>query len=153
MSSEPTLSSSVSDQRVEMTAIGSWTAGHAETLQRLVAETAGNFNLGRYARGQTRGLAFTRPGTVKVYCDIHSHMSATIVVFDHPYFAIPQDDGTFHNGFEGIALAVFGLHLFGLGYLVFTSASFPRFLGALVVIAGIAVALASITHGSQVFDE
>jgi phospholipid/cholesterol/gamma-HCH transport system permease protein len=37
MSSEPTLSSSVSDQRVEMTAVGSWTAGHAETLQRLVA--------------------------------------------------------------------------------------------------------------------
>jgi phospholipid/cholesterol/gamma-HCH transport system permease protein len=37
MSSEPTLSSSVSDQRVEVTAIGSWTAGYAETLQRLVA--------------------------------------------------------------------------------------------------------------------
>jgi hypothetical protein len=32
---------------------------------------------------------------VKVYCQIHSHMSATILVFDHPYFAIPELDGSF----------------------------------------------------------
>ena len=51
---------------------------------------AANFNLGRYARGLTRGREFTKPGTVKVYCDIHSHMSATILVFDHPYFTIPS---------------------------------------------------------------
>jgi len=56
---------------------------------------AANFNLGRYARGLTRGREFTKAGTVKVYCDIHSHMSATILVFDHPYFTIPQLDGTF----------------------------------------------------------
>jgi plastocyanin len=56
---------------------------------------AANFNLGRYARGSTRGRVFTKPGTVKVYCDIHSHMSATIFVFDHPYFTIPNLDGTF----------------------------------------------------------
>jgi hypothetical protein len=43
---------------------------------------------------------------------------------------------SFHIGFEGIALAIFGLHLFTLGYLVFKSTNFPRFLGALVVIAG-----------------
>jgi plastocyanin len=56
---------------------------------------AANFNLGRYARGLTRGRDFAKPGTVKVYCDIHSHMSATILVFDHPYFAIPSLDGSF----------------------------------------------------------
>lgn len=43
---------------------------------------------------------------------------------------------SFHSGFEGIALAIFGLHLFGLGYLVFKSTDFPRFLGALVAVAG-----------------
>ena len=32
---------------------------------------------------------------MKVYCDIHSHMSATILVFDHPYFTIPELDGSF----------------------------------------------------------
>jgi plastocyanin len=56
---------------------------------------AANFNLGRYKSGQTRGREFPKAGTVKVYCDIHSHMSATILVFDHPYFAIPDQDGTF----------------------------------------------------------
>ena len=30
-----------------------------------------------------------KPGLVKVYCHIHSHMSATILVLDHPYFVIP----------------------------------------------------------------
>ena len=43
---------------------------------------------------------------------------------------------SFDNGWTGIALAIFGLHLFGLGYLLFRSAHFPRFLGVLVVIAG-----------------
>ena len=38
---------------------------------------------------------FTKPGLIKVYCQIHSHMSATILVLDHPYFAVPELDGTF----------------------------------------------------------
>jgi hypothetical protein len=42
----------------------------------------------------------------------------------------------FHNGWTGIALAIFGLHLFGLGALLFQSSQFPRFLGVLVAIAG-----------------
>ena len=40
------------------------------------------------------------------------------------------------NGWVGIALAIFGLHLLGDGYLLFRSAHFPRFLGVLVVVAG-----------------
>jgi hypothetical protein len=56
---------------------------------------AGNFNLGRYQRDQTREREFTKAGIVKVYCDIHSHMSATILIFDHPYFTIPDVDGSF----------------------------------------------------------
>ncbi len=36
-----------------------------------------------------RPWKFTKPGLVKVFCDIHSHMSASILVLDHPYFAIP----------------------------------------------------------------
>ena len=37
---------------------------------------------------------------------------------------------------EPHASAIFGLHLLGLGYLLFRSAHFPRFLGVLVAIAG-----------------
>ena len=43
---------------------------------------------------------------------------------------------SFGNGWD-IMLAIFGLHLLGLGYLLFRSAHFPRFLGVLVAIAGV----------------
>lgn len=57
---------------------------------------AANFNLGRYPRGQTRSQTFQKPGIVKVFCQIHSHMSATILIFDHPYFAVPEMGGMFN---------------------------------------------------------
>jgi hypothetical protein len=56
---------------------------------------AASFNLGRYPQGQTRAVKFPKAGIVKVFCDIHSHMSATILILDHPYFVIPELDGTF----------------------------------------------------------
>jgi hypothetical protein len=43
---------------------------------------------------------------------------------------------SFHNAMD-IHLAIFGTHLLGLGVLVYKSVQFPRFLGALVVIAGL----------------
>lgn len=56
---------------------------------------AATFDLGRYPKGQTRSRTFSKAGLVKVYCRIHSQMSATIMVIDHPYFGTPRDDGTF----------------------------------------------------------
>jgi plastocyanin len=53
------------------------------------------FDLGRYAAGQSRSVRFDRPGLVRVFCDIHSHMSAFIHVFAHPYFAVTDADGAF----------------------------------------------------------
>jgi plastocyanin len=53
------------------------------------------FNLGRYPRGRSRAVHFDKPGVVKVFCDIHSHMSATVMVFDNPWFAVPDDSGRF----------------------------------------------------------
>jgi plastocyanin len=53
------------------------------------------FNLGRYPSGTSRSKTFTRPGIVKVFCEIHSHMSAVVRVFDHPWFTIPDASGTF----------------------------------------------------------
>ena len=38
---------------------------------------------------------FTGAGIVKVFCHIHSHMSATILVLDHEYFATPDVDGSY----------------------------------------------------------
>lgn len=56
---------------------------------------SGTFDLGSYPRGQTRSQRFRRAGLIKVYCHIHSHMSASIMVFDHPFFTIPRADGSF----------------------------------------------------------
>ena len=53
------------------------------------------FDLGRYPSGTSRGQTFQKPGIVKVYCQIHSHMSAVVRVFDHGWFTIPDDTGTF----------------------------------------------------------
>ena len=56
---------------------------------------ARTFNLGRYPRGHSKSVRFDTPGIVKVFCDIHSHMTATVMVFNHPWFAVPGEDGRF----------------------------------------------------------
>ena len=56
---------------------------------------AATFDLGRYPEGHARSEKFPNAGLVKLYCRIHSQMSAAILVLDHPYFATPNDDGTF----------------------------------------------------------
>jgi len=56
---------------------------------------ARTFDLGRYAAGHSKSVRFDRPGIVRVFCDIHSHMSAFILVFGHPYFALTDADGRY----------------------------------------------------------
>jgi plastocyanin len=53
------------------------------------------FDLGRYPRGQSRSVVFDRPGVVRVFCEIHSHMSAYVLVFAHRFFAVTDADGRF----------------------------------------------------------
>ena len=53
------------------------------------------FDLGRYARGKSRSVRFDRPGIVRVFCEIHSHMNAFILVFAHPFFATTDADGRY----------------------------------------------------------
>ena len=57
--------------------------------------SAATFDLGRYPMGRQKSATLNTPGLVKVYCHIHSHMSASILVLDHPYFAMPATDGSF----------------------------------------------------------
>ena len=57
---------------------------------------AKSFDLGRYEAGKSRAVTFERPGIVRVFCDIHSHMNAFILVFSHPFFAITDTDGRYH---------------------------------------------------------
>ena len=53
------------------------------------------FNLGRFPRGESKSVRITKPGVVKVFCEIHSHMTATIMAFNHPWFAMVDEDGRF----------------------------------------------------------
>ena len=48
------------------------------------------------AAGRSKAIRFDRPGIVRVFCDIHSHMSAFILVFSHPYFAVTDSQGRYH---------------------------------------------------------
>ncbi len=56
---------------------------------------ARSFDLGRYAAGRSKAVRFDRPGIVRVFCEIHSHMSAYILVFSHRYFAVTDDEGRY----------------------------------------------------------
>ena len=53
------------------------------------------FDLGRYGRGEQETVRFDRPGIVRVFCDIHSHMSAFVLVFNHPFHTTTGDDGRY----------------------------------------------------------
>jgi plastocyanin len=53
------------------------------------------FNLGRFPPGRTQGVVFNKPGVVPIFCDIHSHMSAFVLVFSHPFFALSDDSGRY----------------------------------------------------------
>ena len=53
------------------------------------------FDLGRYAVGRSKRVRFDTPGVVRVFCDIHSHMNAFILVFSHPFFTLTDNEGRY----------------------------------------------------------
>jgi hypothetical protein len=54
------------------------------------------FNLGQPLRGTRSRRTFSLPEVgIAVACDIHGWMHASIAVFDHPYFAVTNADGSF----------------------------------------------------------
>ncbi|HEY3176052.1 MAG TPA: hypothetical protein VGK94_09890 [Candidatus Polarisedimenticolia bacterium] len=56
---------------------------------------ASSFDLGRYPKGSSRSVRFDQPGIVKVFCHIHSDMSAVVLVLDHSFFTIPDANGAY----------------------------------------------------------
>lgn len=56
---------------------------------------AKTFDLGRYHQGKSRSVLFDKPGVVKVYCDIHTHMNAFILVLENKFFDVTDDAGNF----------------------------------------------------------
>jgi plastocyanin len=56
---------------------------------------AARFDLGRYAVGKSKSVRFMQPGIVRVFCEIHSHMNAFILVFGHPFFSMTDTEGRY----------------------------------------------------------
>jgi len=69
---------------------------HDETFHNVFSlSPVRTFDLGRYAPGRTGSVTFDRPGIVPIFCDIHTHMSAYVLVFSHPFFAVTDEEGRY----------------------------------------------------------
>ena len=56
---------------------------------------AKKFDLGMYPRGTTKKVTFDKTGLVIILCNVHSYMSAYIMVVDTPYYAVSDSSGHF----------------------------------------------------------
>lgn len=56
---------------------------------------AKKFDLGMFPKGQSKQVVFDKPGTVSVLCNVHSEMSAYIVVVESGRFAVTDRAGRF----------------------------------------------------------
>lgn len=56
------------------------------------------FDTGLYPPGTSQKIRFRRAGVVRVFCNIHSSMSAVIVVLETPFYATTSATGTFRIG-------------------------------------------------------
>jgi len=54
------------------------------------------FDLGRYAKGEGPPVVtFDQVGVVRIFCEVHEHMRALVLVLDTPYFATTDEAGRF----------------------------------------------------------
>ena len=55
----------------------------------------GQFDLGLYGRGETKSALFAKAGAYPIYCNIHSRMTAWIIVVPTPHVAQAGADGQY----------------------------------------------------------
>ena len=53
------------------------------------------FDVGLYPPGTSRAVRFARPGIVRIFCNIHSSMTAIVAVVDSIWFDTTKSDGRF----------------------------------------------------------
>ena len=59
------------------------------------ASAAKKFNLGTYNPGMSKVMLFDKPGAINLLCNVHSEMSAWVVVTENQYAAVSEHDGKF----------------------------------------------------------
>ena len=55
----------------------------------------GAFDLGLYARGESRAATFARPGIYPIFCNIHSKMTAYVLAVSSAHVVFAGSDGRF----------------------------------------------------------
>jgi plastocyanin len=65
------------------------------------------FDLGRYPKGRSKSVRFDHAGVVRVFCELHSHMSAFVLVFAHRFFAVTDANGRYR--IDGVPPGEYGL--------------------------------------------
>ncbi len=100
------------------------------------------FDLPLYPPNSTRSMTFRRAGIVRVFCNIHSLMSAIIAVVDTPWYAVTNETGQFR--IEGVPAGDYQLHIFHERAL----ADNLRFLERVITVpeSGLALPLISISE-------
>jgi plastocyanin len=54
------------------------------------------FDLGRYAKGEGPPVVtFDEAGEVRIFCEVHEHMRAIVLVLDTPHFTTSDEEGRF----------------------------------------------------------
>jgi plastocyanin len=65
-------------------------------LHNLHSASTGNPTFNRtQPRGRTIPIVFTKPEIIRVACDLHPWMRAWVVVAEHPFYAVTNDQGEF----------------------------------------------------------
>src|SRR5574340_1106451 len=82
------------------------------------------FEVGLYPPGTSRTVVFRRSGVVRVFCNIHSTMSAVIVVLPTPYFNVTHASGAFE--IDGVPPGAYTLCVFHERALPATLAALER---------------------------
>lgn len=67
------------------------------------------FDLGKYGKGKSATVTFDKPGLVKVFCDIHSNMTAFIYVTETAWVVQPDATGRFV--FDGVPEGTYTLEI------------------------------------------
>ena len=55
--------------------------------------TARSFDLGLYRKGKSKAVRFDQPGLVQVYCNIHPHMAAYLMIVDSARYGVADGKG------------------------------------------------------------
>ncbi|MGB0135316.1 cupredoxin domain-containing protein [Dokdonella sp.] len=70
-------------------------------LHNAFSSSRGNtFDVGLYTEGEGKTVTFSKPGYVRVYCNVHHAMIGHLLVLDTPYFTRPDKNG--HFKLEGL---------------------------------------------------